>query len=348
MARRMLILTEGHTEPHTGKTAANLLRYCPNEVVALLDSTNRGKRAQELMQAGGDIPIVGSIAEAPGANMLVLGIAPPGGKIPVSWRPVILEAIKKHKMHVLSGLHDFVSDDHEFAAAAKSAGVTITDVRKNREKTIARRQGLRSDCLRLHTVGHDCSVGKMVVSVEIARELNRRGVDAKFIATGQTGIMIEGDGTPIDCVVADFVSGAIEKLVLEHQSHPILVIEGQGSLVHPSYSGVTLGLLHGAAPQALILCYEAGRTAVAGVEEVKLPSLAEFKRLNETMVQYHQPCSTIAIGMNSRFLNEQQAEEERRKIEAEVGLPVCDVLRDGPGRMTDIVLEFYNRGEWKR
>lgn len=147
-------------------------------------------------------------------------------------------------MDILSGLHDFLNNDAEFKAAADKAGVKLTDVRMNSEKSIARRKGLR-DCLRVHTVGHDCSIGKMVVSVEVTNGLKKQGWDAKFIAIGQTGIMIEGDGLPVDCIVADFVSGAAEKMKLEHQHHQILLVEGQGSLVHPSYSGVTLSLLHG-------------------------------------------------------------------------------------------------------
>src|SRR5687768_9870362 len=192
MSRKIICLTEGHTEPHAGKTATNIVRYRREEVVALLDSKERGKTAQELLGVGGDVPvpIVGALDEAPEANTLVLGIAPPGGKIPPPWRAIILDAISRRKMDVISGLHDFVGDDPEFSAAAKKSGVKIHDVRKNTEKTIARRKGLRPDCLRVHTVGHDCSVGKMVVSVELTNALKKRGYDAKFIATGQTGIMV--------------------------------------------------------------------------------------------------------------------------------------------------------------
>lgn len=342
----MLCLTEGHTEPHAGKTAANLVRYKREEVVGLLDSTQKGRTAGELLGTGPDVPIFGSLDEAPDANMLVLGIAPPGGKIPTAWRAVILHAITRRKMDVMAGLHDFLSDDAEFAAAAKAAGTKLIDVRKNSEKTIARRKGIRPDCLRVHTVGHDCSIGKMVVSVEIANGLKRRGRDAKFIATGQTGIMIEGDGLPLDCVVADFVSGAAEKMILEHQHHEILLVEGQGSLVHPSYSGVTLSLLHGCAPQALILCYEIGRETVTGVESVKIPPLSLHKQLFETMANLHQKCEVIGIGINSRRVSSEEAFLERARVKAEFGLPACDVLRDGPDELVDAVTNFHARGDW--
>jgi uncharacterized NAD-dependent epimerase/dehydratase family protein len=343
---KIIILTEGHTEPHAGKTAASVIRYRGHEVVALLDGTQVGKTSGDLLGVG-SVPIVGKLDDVPQANTLLLGIAPPGGKIPANWRAIILDAIARRKMNVISGLHDFVGDDPQFAAAAKASGASIYDVRKNNEKTIARRVGLRRDCLRVHAVGHDCSIGKMVVSIEITNGLKKRGHDAKFIATGQTGIMVEGDGLPIDCIVADFVSGAAEKLVLQHQHHDILVVEGQGSLVHPSYSGVTLGLLHGCVPQALILCYEVGRERVTGVESVKIPPLAEIKRINEVMSNIHQPCKIIGIGINSRKLSPAAAAEERKRTKAEFGLPTCDVFRDGPEELVEAVIAFKQAGGWE-
>ncbi len=345
MPRRIIILTEGHTEPHAGKTAASVIRYRGHEVAALLDATQQGKTSGDLLGVG-SVPIVGRLDDVPEANTLLLGIAPPGGKIPQSWRAIILDAIARRKMDVISGLHDFIGDDQEFAAAAKASGVSIYDVRKNSEKTIARRKGLRPDCLRVHAVGHDCSIGKMVVSIEVANGLKQRGHDAKFIATGQTGIMVEGDGLPIDCIVADFVSGAAEKLVLENQHHEILVVEGQGSLVHPSYSGVTLSLLHGCAPQALIMCYEIGRDRVTGVESVEIPPLAQIMKVYDVMANIHQPCKIIGIGINSRRVSADQAARERERVKSEFGLPACDVFRDGPDELVDAVLRFKNAGGW--
>jgi uncharacterized NAD-dependent epimerase/dehydratase family protein len=345
MPRRIIILTEGHTEPHAGKTAASVIRYRRQDVVALLDATQAGKTSGELLGVG-NVPIVARLDDVPEANTLLLGIAPPGGKIPQSWRAIILDAIARRKMDVISGLHDFVGDDPDFSEAAKSSGVTIHDVRKNSEKTIARRTGLRPDCLRVHAVGHDCSIGKMVVSIEVANGLKKLGHDAKFIATGQTGIMVEGDGLPIDCVVADFVSGAAEKLVLENQHHEILVVEGQGSLVHPSYSGVTLSLLHGCAPQALIMCYEIGRDRVTGVESVEIPPLGQIMKIYDVMSNIHQRCKIIGIGINSRRVSKDEAARERERVKTEFGLPACDVFRDGPDELVDAVLRFKNAGGW--
>lgn len=346
MPRKMVLLTWGHSNPRTAKTATGLLRYCPDECVAVLDPEQAGKTAQELLETGGDTPIIASLDEAPGADTLVLGIAPPGGKVPPAWRKVILQAIDRG-MNILSGLHDFLSDDEELVAAARAKGVTLSDVRKNTFKDIARRDAFNQTCCRLHTVGHDCSVGKMVVSLELARGLAARGRDACFVATGQTGIMVSGAGLPIDCMVADFVNGASEKLVLDNQHHDIVVVEGQGSLVHPSYSSVTLGLLHGCAPHGLVFVFEAGRETVGGLDHMTLPNLQKQRELFETMASIYQPCETIGLAMNGRRLDKPQADKLAQSIESEMGLPVVDVIRDGPQRLVDAAEAFYQSGRWK-
>ena len=222
MSRRIIILTEGHTEPHAGKTAASVIRYRGHEVVALLDAHAEGQERAATCWASAMCRSSASSTTCRRPTRCSWASLRPAARFRRPWRAIILDAIARRKMDVISGLHDFVGDDPEFAAAAKASGVTIYDVRKNTEKTIARRKGLRPDCLRVHAVGHDCSIGKMVVSIEVTNGLKKRGHDAKFIATGQTGIMVEGDGLPIDCIVADFVSGAAEKLVLENQHHDIL------------------------------------------------------------------------------------------------------------------------------
>lgn len=339
MSRRIVILTEGHSNPHTAKTACSVLRYRGDEVAAILDGTAAGQTTQSLLGVGGETPVVASINDVPDADTLLIGIAPPGGKIPPAWRTIILAAIDRG-MNLVSGLHDFLGDDPEFAQAASAKGVDIYDVRKNTEKNIARCVGVSEDCTRILTVGHDCSIGKMVTSVEVTNGLKARGADAKFIATGQTGIMISDEGCPIDCVVADFISGSVERLALENQQHDILMFEGQGSLVHPSYSSVTLGLLHGSAPHALILCYEVGRTQVTGIDHLTIPSLSVIKHLNETMASIWRPCPVIGVSMNSRKCTPEQAEEERKRTEDELGLPVCDVFRDGSDVLVDLVLDF--------
>jgi uncharacterized NAD-dependent epimerase/dehydratase family protein len=334
-----VILTEGHSEPICAKTAVSVIRYCPQDVVALFDRGEAGRTAGDLLGVGGDLPVIGDLGAAPQANALMIGIAPSGGRIPPAWREIILQAIDRG-MDIISGLHQFLSDDAEFAAAAARRNVALVDVRRNSERDVATRTGIREDCLRIHTVGQDCCVGKMVTAIEVANGLQRRQHDAQFVATGQTGIMIAGHGCPVDCVVSDFVNGAAEKLIKANQQHDILVIEGQGSLAHPKYSAVTLGLLHGCLPHGLILCYEAGRTAVHDMETFGLVSLRHLRDVYETMANLMQPCRVIGVGLNGRLLTAQQAAEERCRVRDELGLPVCDVFRDGVDELLQAVLDL--------
>ncbi len=339
MHRRLLILTEGFSDPLTAKTAVCLVRYRPEQVVAILDSQSAGKTAQVLWGVGGAIPVVGSLDAAPTANTLVVGIAPPGGHLPEVMRRAVLAALDRG-WNVESGLHVFLADDPEFAAAARHGGATLRDVRRNDERDVAQRRNIDERCLRIHTVGHDCSIGKMVTSVELTRALRQAGHDAKFVATGQTGILVEGDGCPIDRVVADFVNGAAEKLVLANQQHAILLIEGQGSVTDPRYSAVTTGLLHGCMPDGLIFCFEVGRTHAYGMPEMPLPPLRDAIRLNEMLANIMHPCRVIGVAMNSRKCTAAEADLERARWRRELALPVCDVLRHGPGELVDAILQF--------
>lgn len=333
----MVILTEGRTTPFYAKTAMSLLRYRPQDVLALLDNTEAGSTAEPLLGMRGETPVVGSLDDVEAPDTLVLGIAPPGGKLPDEWRAIVIDAIRR-RLHIVSGLHDFLSDDDELASLAAEHNVRIVDVRKNSENTPSDCVEFRPECLRIHTVGHDCSVGKMVASLEVQLGLVERGIDAKFLATGQTGIMVSGEGTPVDCVVSDFINGAAERLVVRNQHHDVVLIEGQGSIVHPRFSAVTLGLLHGCAPQGLILCYEVGRENVKGLDHVPILSLSRLRDLYESMASTRFPCKVIGIAMNSRSVDEAAAERERSKVEAELGLPVCDVYRHGSAPLVEAVL----------
>ncbi|MGI9455593.1 MAG: DUF1611 domain-containing protein [Aeoliella sp.] len=337
--RRIVILTEGHTNALSAKTAASVLRYQPDEVIALLDATQAGKTANELLGVGGRTPVIARLEDADNPNVLLIGIAPAGGKLPAEWKQTVLEAFDRG-MDVVSGLHDFLSSDPELAERAAERGVEIHDVRKNDQSEVSHRLNFREDCLRIHTVGQDCSLGKMVASIEVARELERRGHKAKFVATGQTGIMIEGDGCPIDCVVGDFVNGAVEKLLLANQHHDILLFEGQGSLAHPRYSAVTAGLLHGCVPHGMIMCYEAGRETINGMPHVPLVPLERLIEAYESFAALAMPSKVIAVAMNSRLLSAAEAEAERKQVSDELGLVVSDVFRDGPGILADEVLKL--------
>jgi len=337
--RRIVILTEGHTSGNTAKTAIGLLRFRGDDIVAVLDSTCAEATAGDALGHGGTIPIVSSLEEVDTPDAMFIGISPAGGRLPAAMQAAIRQAVASG-IDVVSGLHDFLIKDADLVASAIESGSKLIDVRRIDERDTAKHADFRPGCVRVHTVGQDCSVGKMFTSLEIERELLRRDVDAKFLATGQTGIMIAGNGIPIDSVVCDFVNGSIENLVLANDQHDFLLIEGQGSIVHPAYSGVTMGLLHGCAPDGLILCYEAGRPATKGLDHVPLKSLSELKAIYETIASARNRCQVIGVALNGRRLTAEQAEAEKEKVSAELGVPVCDVYRDGPQRLADAVLEL--------
>jgi uncharacterized NAD-dependent epimerase/dehydratase family protein len=337
--RRMIILTDGHYSAHAAKTAICVVRYKPEEVVAVLDRGLAGKTCGEVMGTGGRIPFVASLDEAPQANTLLIGIAPPGGKIPTAWRPIVLEAIARG-LTVISGLHDFLRDDAEFCRAAAERGVRLIDLRDNQEHDVASGRPFCDRCLRIHTVANDCSCGKMVAAVEVTLGLKRAGLDAAFVATGQTGIMVAGDGCPIDRVISDFVSGAAEKLVLANQHHEVILVEGQGSLYHPRYSGVTFGLLHGLRPDGLIFCYEMGRKVIDDMKHVSLPPHAQAIRFYETCADVMHPCRVIGVAVNGQKFSSDEVTAECRRVAAELGLPACDVIRHGPDPLVDAVIQL--------
>ncbi len=338
---RIVLLTDGCSSPFLAKTAISMLRYRTADVAAVLDHEQSGKTAGEVFGFGGAIPVIGSLEEAANPDALLIGIAPPGGRLPEAWRAVVLQAIGA-KVDLISGLHQFLCNDAEFAAAAKASGARLIDVRKNSETETGIGSGLSPDCFRIHTVGHDCSVGKMVAAMEIQRGLCQRGIDAGFAATGQTGIMVSGAGIPIDCVVADFVNGAAERLVRQFEHHEMLLIEGQGCITHPAYSGVTLGLLHGCAPDALVMCYEATRTHVKGFGDIPLQPLSRLIMLYEQMASTRHPCRVIGLAVNSRLLDDTEFTEEKKRVSSELDLPVCDVLREGPDALVDAIISYRN------
>jgi uncharacterized NAD-dependent epimerase/dehydratase family protein len=338
MHRRIVILSEGFTNPHHGKTARNLIYYKPEEVIAIFDRTQAGKTSNELLGVG-DIPVVGSFDGINNPDTLLVGVATPGGKLPENYKDIILQAIKR-KLNVICGLHDFLSDDPQISSCAKEHNVKLLDIRKNAEHQVVNRKGINENCLRIHTVGNDCSLGKMIVSLELNKALLKRGYDAKFVATGQTGILIEGDGIPMDAVVGDFINGAAEKLVLMNQHHEIINIEGQGSLVHPRYSSVTLGLLHGCMPHGMIMCYEMGRQYIHGMDNIKIPSLKNVINLYESLASVMHPSKVIALALNSRRFSKQEAEAEKERMKDLLSLPICDVIRDGADELADAVIKL--------
>ena len=339
--RRIIVLTEGMSNDQHGKTAVSVIRYNTEAVVAILDSTEAGRTSQDLFECGGDIPVVADLQAVSGVNTLLIGIAPPGGQLPPAWRPIICQALISG-LDIISGMHDFLSDDEEFRALAQEHHAKIWDVRKNTFKQVATAEDFDESCFRVHTVGHDCSVGKMVTSLEINKAFVQRGLDSSFVATGQTGMMITGSGLPIDCVVSDFLNGAAEELVRTHQQHDIMVIEGQGSILQPLYSPVTLGLLHGCRPDALILCYATHRKQYLNTQRA-IPPLNEFVVHYESIASAMHPCSVVGVAMNSRGLSAAAYEEEKKRVMDDLELPVVDVIRDDASVLADALLRHKER-----
>lgn len=336
---RIVVLTEGHSTPFSAKTAIGLLRFRGEDVVALLDSQAPARTTGECLGHGGDTPMVSSLSQVDQPDALFIGISPPGGRLPAAMRNAIHEAVHAG-IDVVSGLHDHMIEDEELVAIANKTGAKLIDVRRNRFRDTAKHATFPAHSIRVHTVGHDCSVGKMFTALEIERELLRRNENARFLATGQTGIMISGRGIPIDSVVSDFVNGSIENMILDNSEFDYLLIEGQGSAVHPAFSAVTVGLLHGCAPHGLILCYEATRETTKGLDHVPLKSLSELRTLYEMLASARNPCQVIGVAVNGRRITPEEAEVEKARVAEELGLPVCDVYRDGPGVLADAVIEL--------
>jgi uncharacterized NAD-dependent epimerase/dehydratase family protein len=344
---RTVILAEGLFDMEWAKTAACISRYRPESVAAVLDSTQAGRDASEILGFGRGIPVLSDLAEAltlePRPDALVLGIAPQGGGLPEEWRPTIGEAIRSG-LDVWSGLHVFLGNDPEFARLAEERGVRLHDVRRPPAGLpVATGRARESRALRLLTVGTDCNVGKMTVAMELVRELRERGLRADFAATGQTGIMIAGRGIAVDAVVSDFVAGAAERLVLDADpSADVIVVEGQGSLAHPGYSGVTLGLMHGALPQAIILCTRPERRTIYGGHHdwVKIPPLDEVIRLHEDAMAWVCPderVHVVAVACNTYGRPHEEARREIRSAEELTGLPATDPIRFGSAKLADAI-----------
>lgn len=337
--QRIIILAEGRLDIFGAKTAVSVIRYRREEVVAVLDRFNTGKDLDSIIGIGNGIPIIGNIEEAVNLKptMLLIGIAPPGGALPVEWRKHIIDAIG-YKLHIVSGLHCHLSDDDEFSQLAREHRVQIMDVRKSPEDIpIGTGKAKETKTLRILTVGSDCNIGKMVTSLEITHAAKKRGINACFVATGQTGIMIEGSGIAIDHVISDFISGAAEKLVLDRAQYQLLSIEGQGSIVHPAYSGVTLGLLHGSAPQGLILCHQPARKTLRHFTNYPVPPLPYLIELYEELARPIQHCKVLGISLNCFGMSDHDALQEIQKVEREIKLPATDPIKFGVEKFIDVI-----------
>jgi uncharacterized NAD-dependent epimerase/dehydratase family protein len=339
MNRRLLILADGALSVFGAKTATCLLHFRPHDIAGVLDREHAGRTTREVLGVAAAVPIVATIEEglALGPDTLVIGIAPPGGRLPEEWRDILRRALRAG-LGVMSGLHTFLGDDPELAALAREHGAAIIDYRRPPEgEPIAERRVLATRARRLLTVGTDCSVGKMVTTFKLFEAARARGLDARIVPTGQTGMMIAGHGITLDRVPADFTAGWTEHLVLEYGGGEVVIVEGQGSLLHPAYSGVTLSLLHGCLPDAMVLCHHAGRRTVR-YQTLPIPPLADWVRRYEDILAPLHPGRVAGLSINPAGLSPAEARDAIRRAEDETGLPAADVLQEGAGRLLDAAL----------
>lgn len=273
-------------------------------------------------------------ARAAGAQTLVIGVANRGGYISKAWKDVLVKALQMG-FDIASGLHNLLRDEDELVAAARVNGRSLFDVRipsvaypiANGKKRTGKR------CL---AIGTDCSVGKMYTGLAMDAEMQRRGMKSTFRPTGQTGILITGGGVPLDAVIADFMAGAVEYLTPDNDPDHWDHIEGQGSLFHVSYSGVTMALIHGGQPDALILAHEPTRTHMRGLPDYDLPSLETLRDTALPIARVANPgCQIVGISVNSQHLSEEDALAYMAEVEARMGLPTVDPYRLGAGRLVD-------------
>ena len=336
------ILAEGQFARATAKTAIGVLRYAPYPVVAVVDSTRAGTDAATHVGVGKGVPVVATVddAIAKGADVLLIGTASAGGRISDSFRPALARALERG-VTVWNGLHERVLSDPALAAAAKRGNASVRELREPpADLPIGGHRTPRPGTRVVLTVGTDAAVGKMTVALELVAALRRAGKTAEFVPTGQTGIAIAGWGISVDAVVADFIAGAAEQMVCEAAERAEwVIVEGQGSLTHPGFSAVTLGLLHGSAPELMVLCHNSFRRVVKGYDAEGLPvkTLPELVRINEDAAAWRRPpgyppARVVAVALNTGDeldLTADQFVAMRSEAERVTKLPAADPIREG-------------------
>jgi len=343
VSERLAIFAEGLFAKHTGKTAHGVLRYGTREVVAVIDSSCAGRTANEVEPfALRPVPIVATLEEAleRGADTLLIGVAPPGGKLDPAWRPTLLAAIEAG-LSLEAGLHTQLNDEPELCEAAERRGVELRDLRKAPlDLSVPQGPYSRPDSVRVvHSVGSDTVIGKKVVTLELDRAARERGLRSVYVPTGQTGVAIAGWGIAVDHVISDYVAGAGERLVHEGAERGnLLFVEGQGALYHPAYSGVTLGLLHGSAPDLLVLVHKPNATHNRNYPDLRIPPLNELIAAYESASAPVRPAKVAALALNTSDVDEDAARAAIAEAERETGLTADDVVRFGAERVLEAVL----------
>ena len=337
--KRYLALAEGYSaDDHYGKTTYGVIRYSPDPVVVVLDSTRAGETVE-------GIPVVASVADALAyePTVALVGVAVAGGRLPPVWRGILRDAIEAG-LDVEAGMHEFLADDRRARRARPRARRRAPRLpapagrpeRPDRREPDARRVPV------VLTVGSDCAVGKKTVAVELDRAARERGLRSVFVPTGQTGIMIAGWGIAVDAVVSDFLAGAAERLVVEGAARgDLLFVEGQGSIIHPQFSGVTLGLYHGSAPHALVLVHRAGDTELEGVPGHPILPLPELVELYERLALPVRPARVAAIALNTGRFDDEEARATRSPRPS--GRPACP-----PTTLSVLALTACSTPCWRR
>jgi len=344
MKRRIVILADKKFGPLTSKMANSAIRYLNDQVVSVIDTLNAGKTVREVLGFGGEIPVYGTLDESfrHDPNTLLIGISPAGGKFPSEWYPLVIKAIQ-NRLHIISGLHEFLSDIAEFTVLAEKYRVKIKDLRKNKQANLLARglaRKFRSKIIL--TVGTHGNIGKMTTTIEMVKDLQERGVSADWLATGQIGILIKGKGVPVDSIKGDFLSGSIEAATAAIDGNfEYVFVEGQGSIQHLAFSAVALGILHGCLPDAMILCHRADiGTSEYGVDT---NDLARMIKLHEDLVAFVKPSKIIAISVNTYNLSDEKAGSLIEEIKAKTGLPVTDPIRFNATDLNTAVLKFFSK-----
>ncbi|HEV8214259.1 MAG TPA: DUF1611 domain-containing protein [Gemmatimonadaceae bacterium] len=340
---RYLIYAEHQFGTPASKTGNSVIRYSAAHVAAVLDSSRVGRTAHDVLGYGGDIPVVSSVDEAVrlGADSLLVGIALAAGGLPPELREVIRRSLELG-LDVWNGLHGFVGDDPELAAIAHRTGATIRDVRRPpADLPVGSGRVRELEQTVMLAVGTDANIGKMTVMLQLRAALRDRGVRAGFAPTGQTGIFIEGWGVCVDAVVADFIAGASEAVTMQAaRDNDIVLVEGQGSILHPGYSGVSLGLLHGSLPHGLIACHQPSRATFRHNAWLRIPPLPDVIALHEAIANPLRQVRTIAVSLNTADLNDRDARAAIERTASETGLPTTDPVRYDITPLADAVIEF--------
>lgn len=339
--RVAILLHQGIRGPR-GKTGLTLLRYGEATVVAVIDKECAGESLSQLTGIPCNAPIVDSVASALvyQPDILAIGIAPTGGALPDAWWQEVKQGVGAG-LSVLNGLHTPMATDSELQALLKE-GQIIWDIRREPAGLSVGSGKARSLlCRRVLTVGTDMAVGKMSASLELHRAAQQRGIRSKFLATGQAGLMIAGDGIPLDGIRVDFAAGAVEQMVMQFGSdRDLLIVEGQGSLIHPG-STATLPLIRGTQPTGLVLVHRAGQTHIRYHDDVLIPPLTEVIELYETVARAggaFEPVKVVAIALNTGHLDTEAAQEAIKQVREETGLPCTDVVRFEADLLLDAIL----------